>query len=195
MRKLLLPLLVSFMFTVWSGSYGQVRSAENTVAPLRVVIIGMVHGHVEGFLSQSLHRPDIQIVGISEPDQAVALKYASQFQLDKSLLFPNLEEMLQKTHPQAALVYTNTFDHRKAVETCARYGVPVMMEKPLAVSLEDARAIEKAAKQGKIQVLRPFRFWLLWRGSRHLADGWRAPNLGHGRHPAHQAGRLSPRGR
>ena len=28
-----------------------------------------------------------------------------------------------------------------------------MMEKPLAVSLEDARAIEKAAQQGKIQVI------------------------------------------
>jgi predicted dehydrogenase len=61
--------------------------------------------------------------------------------------------MLRQTHPQAALVYTNTFDHRKAVELCARYGVHIMMEKPLAVSLEDARAIEKAAQQGKIQVI------------------------------------------
>ena len=44
-------------------------------------------------------------------------------------------------------------EHRRVVELCARYGVPVMMEKPLAVSLEDARAIEKAARAGKIQVL------------------------------------------
>jgi predicted dehydrogenase len=151
-RKLLFPLLVSF--TLLTGSYGQVSVVDPLPsAPLRVVIIGMVHGHVEGFLSQSLHRPDIQIVGISEPDQALAAKYASQFKLDKSLLFSNPEEMLQKTHPQAALVYTNTFDHRQAVEICARHGVHVMMEKPLAVSLEDARAIEQAAQHGKIQVL------------------------------------------
>jgi glucose-fructose oxidoreductase len=154
MRKLPFSMPVLFVLTVCQGSYGQVRAADTAAAtPLRVVIIGMVHGHVEGFLSQSLHRPDIQIVGISEPDKTLALKYASQFKLDKNLLFPNLEEMLQKTHPQAALVYTNTFDHRKAVEICARYGVHVMMEKPLAVSLEDARAIETAAKQGKIRVL------------------------------------------
>jgi len=38
------------------------------------------------------------------------------------------------------------------VEIC-RVWVPVMMEKALAVSLEDARAIEKAARAGKIQVL------------------------------------------
>lgn len=127
--------------------------AAANAAPLRVVILGMVHGHVEGFLSASLHRPDIQIVGISEPDTAVAQRYAAQFKLDKGLLFANAEQMLQQTHPQAALVYTNTFDHRKAVELCARYGVHVMMEKPLAVSFDDARAIEKVAHQGKIQVL------------------------------------------
>src|SRR6266853_2627978 len=61
--------------------------------------------------------------------------------------------MLKATHPQAVLAYTNTYDHRRVVEICARYGVPVMMEKPLAVSLEDALAIEKAARAGRIHVL------------------------------------------
>jgi predicted dehydrogenase len=130
---------------------GQAQAAD--AAPLRVVILGMVHGHVEGFLSASLHRADIQIVGISEPDQAVVARYASQFHLNKNLLFADSEQMLRQTHPQAALVYTNTFDHRQAVELCAHYGVHVMMEKPLAVSLDDALAIERAAQQGKIQVV------------------------------------------
>jgi predicted dehydrogenase len=134
-----------------TASYAPAVDAAAT--PLRVVIIGMVHGHVEGFLSSSLHRSDIQIVGISEADQSLAQRYAQQFKLDKSLLFTDTEQMLRQAHPQAALVYTNTFDHRKAVELCARYGVHVMMEKPLAVSLEDARAMEKAAQQGKIQVM------------------------------------------
>ena len=57
----------------------------------------------------------------------------------------DLEDMLQKTHPQAVLAYTNTFDHRQVVEMCARHGIHVMMEKPLAVSAEDAHAIADAA--------------------------------------------------
>src|SRR6266550_4117290 len=44
-------------------------------------------------------------------------------------------------------------DRQLAAQFTKKYGVPVMMEKPLAVSLEDARAIEKAARAGKIQVL------------------------------------------
>jgi predicted dehydrogenase len=152
MKRLLFSLLAASTFL--PGSYAQISAVDPVpAAPLRVVILGMVHGHVEGFLSASLHRPDIQIVGISEPDQTVATRYAAQFKLDKSLLFADPEQMLRQTHPQAALVYTNTFDHRPAVELCARYGVHVMMEKPFAVSLEDARAIEKAAQQGKIQVV------------------------------------------
>jgi predicted dehydrogenase len=121
--------------------------------PLKVVIIGLVHGHVDGFLQQSLHRPDIQIVGIAESNQQLAADYANKFGIDHKLLFASIDDMLARSHPQAALVYTSTRDHRQAVEICARHGVPVMMEKPLAVSVDDARAIEAAAHQGHIQVL------------------------------------------
>src|SRR5207244_5970338 len=97
--------------------------------------------------------PEIQIVGIAESNPQLFLRYASRYGVDRNLLFPSLEEMLQKVHPQAVLVYTNTYDHRQVVEVCARHGVHVMMEKPLAVSLEDALAIQKASFSGKIQVL------------------------------------------
>src|ERR1700730_15182725 len=121
--------------------------------PLRVVIAGLVHGHVDGFLSNSAHRPEIQIVGISDPDRSLFERYAAKFALDSALYHPSLEEMLRTTRPQAVLVYSNTFDHRKIVELCAQQHIPVMMEKPLAVSLADAQAIERAAREGKIQVL------------------------------------------
>jgi glucose-fructose oxidoreductase len=121
--------------------------------PLRVVIAGLVHGHAEGFLSNAIHRSDVQIVGISDPDRSLFNRYAAQFALDPPLYHADLEELLRTARPQAVLIYSSTFDHRKIVELCAKYHVPVMMEKPLAVSLQDARAIERAAREGKIQVL------------------------------------------
>jgi predicted dehydrogenase len=121
--------------------------------PLRVAIAGLVHGHAEGFLSNAIRRSDVQIVGISDPDRALFNRYAAQFSLNSSLYFSDMEEMLRSAKPQAVLVYSNTFDHRKIVELCAKHHISVMMEKPLAVSLQDARAIELAAREGKIQVL------------------------------------------
>jgi len=131
---------------------GQTAASQNA-APLRVAIAGLVHGHVSGFLQANLHRPDIELVGIAEPDRALAAKYAAQYHFNNALLFTSLEEMLEKTHPQAVLAYTRTYDHRKVVEISARHGVAVMMEKPLATSLEDALAIQQAATKAKIPVL------------------------------------------
>lgn len=142
------PLIVTLIFC--SGF--AVASAQTT-SPMRVAIVGLVHGHVGGFFEHSLHDPAVQLVGISEPDEKLAANYAGHYGLDKSLLFSSLETMLEKTHPQAVLVYSNTFDHRRIIEVCSRHGVHVMVEKPLAVSLEDARAIEIAARDGKIQVV------------------------------------------
>jgi predicted dehydrogenase len=154
MRYLFSLVFVSLQFATIPDSFAQARSAADTAGvPLRAAVVGLVHGHAEGFFEQNLHRPDLQIVGVAEPDRQLASQYASRYGLNGSLLFSSLEEMLLKTHPQAVLVYTNTLDHRKVVEVCARRGVHVMMEKPLAVSMEDARAIEHAAQQGKIQVM------------------------------------------
>ena len=86
---------------------------------------------------------------------------------DQSLQFTDLEEMLTKAHPQAVLVYTNTYDHRRVVEICARHGVHVMMEKPLAVSLEDALAIAEGRARGKIHVL--VNYETSWYRSNHAA--------------------------
>src|SRR5258708_22337760 len=110
------------------------RAAESQ--PLQVVIAGLVHGHVEGFLSNSLHRPEIRIVGFSDPDRSLFDRYAAQFKLDPSLYHADLEEMLRATKPQAVLVYSSTLDHRKIVELCANHRIPVMMQKPLPSTLQ-----------------------------------------------------------
>ncbi len=146
------------------GSYAQSPAQS---APLRVAIVGLVHGHVHGFLQQSLHSSEIAIVAVVEPDKQLLAQNAKRYGFAPSLLFSDLEEMLQKVHPQAVLVYTNTFDHRRIVEICARHGVHVMMEKPLAVSLDDALAIEKAAHAAKIHVL--VNYETSWYRSNHAA--------------------------
>ncbi len=142
-------------------------ASEQTAGPLRVGIVGLVHGHVHGFLEQSRHSPEIEIVGIAEPDQQLLAQAGTKYGFPQSQLFTDLEDMIAKAHPQAVLVYTNTYDHRRAVEVCARHGVHVMMEKPLAVNLEDALAIEKAARAAKIHVL--VNYETSWYRSNHAA--------------------------
>src|SRR5882672_8352207 len=150
-----MPILVGLLFVGLSlvPFAPSQNAATESGAPLRVVVAGLVHGHASGFLQHYQHRPDLQIVAIAEPSQQLAAEYAARFGLEQKLLYSDLEEAIQKTNPQAVLAYTNTYDHRQVVEICARHGVHVMMEKPLAVSAKDAHAIAEAARKAKIHVL------------------------------------------
>jgi len=147
-----LPMILALLIAV-SSAKSALAQQNVTTARLRVVIAGLVHGHVEGFLSALPQHPDVELVGIADPDPALAQKYAKKYSLRQSLFFTRTDEMIEATHPQAVLVYTSIGDHRKVIETAARYGVSVMVEKPLTISLDDALAIRKVAREHHIHVL------------------------------------------
>ena len=135
--------------------------AQASPTALRIGIIGLTHGHVSGFLNGGalapaggiLHRSDVQLVGIAEPERQLFDGYARRYNLPSSLYFADVEQLISRAHPQAVLVCTNTFEHTRVIEQCARHGVHVMVEKPLAVSYKDALTIANAARSGNIQVL------------------------------------------
>jgi glucose-fructose oxidoreductase len=132
--------------------------------PMKVAIIGLAHGHVDGFLQTSaltpaggiLNRPDVQLVGVVDPDRKLFDFYAERFHLNPNLYFGSIQEMANQTHPEAVLVFTATSDHRRVVEQCAALGIHVMMEKPLAFTYADALAIQTAAQRSHIHVLVDF---------------------------------------
>jgi predicted dehydrogenase len=121
--------------------------------PLCLAIAGLVHGHVDGFLHAIKNRNDVQLAGIFDPDRALQQEYAKRFGLANALFFTDLGAMLDHTRPEAVASFTSTFDHPKVVEACAARHIDVMMEKPLAVSMEQARAIQRAAERTGIRVI------------------------------------------
>ncbi len=125
-------------------------TAEKT--PLRVGVVGLVHTHVHWILGRE-ERGDIEIVGIVEPNRELARRYADQHGYSMDLVYETLEEMLDAAHPEAVTVFTTILDHKRVVEVCAQRGVHVMVEKPLAVSLADARDMADAARKGDIHLL------------------------------------------
>jgi predicted dehydrogenase len=121
--------------------------------PLRLCIVGLVHGHVDGFLRASAKRQDVQIAGVFEPDTALQRHYAQRYGLEDSVFFTDLGAMLDRVKPEAVASFTSTSDHAMVVEACARRHIHVMMEKPLAVNMADARAIGRAAHENGIHVI------------------------------------------
>jgi len=154
--KQILVLLVSLLAFPANAA----RSSEPG-SPMRIGIVGLVHGHVDGFLKGGaltpaggiLNRPDVQLVGIVEPSQKLFDSYAQRYRLSPSLHFRSIQEMVSQAHPRAVLVFTAPSEHRRVVEESAALGVNVMVEKPLTISYKDALAIQDAAQRGNIHVL------------------------------------------
>jgi predicted dehydrogenase len=121
--------------------------------PLRLCIVGLVHGHVDGFLHAAGPRKDVEIAGIFDPDTALQKHYAQRYGLADSIFFTDLGTMLDRVKPEAVASFTSTADHAMVVAACARRHIHVMMEKPLAVNMDDALAIARAAHDGGIQVI------------------------------------------
>jgi predicted dehydrogenase len=128
-------------------------NAQPTNKPIRVAIVGLVHGHVKGFLAALPKNPNTQLVAIVEPDATLAQQYASQYHLPQSLFDTDLEHMLTTQHPDAVLVYTTIQDHRRVTEAAAKHNISSMVEKPLSTTMDDALAIRRAAREHHVQVL------------------------------------------
>ena len=153
LRQRVLPLLLASLLAACTATW----PAE----PLRLGVAGLVHGHVSGFFRRALGREDVVIAGIAETDTRAIERYRSRYGLDAALFHAALGPMLDAARPDAVVVFSNTRDHRAIVEACAARRLPVKMEKPLAQSLADARAIEQAARAAQIPVL--VNYETIWR--------------------------------
>ncbi len=130
-----------------------VASGQDDKPPVRIAVAGLSHDHAYGFFPQLRGRTDVELVGIVETNQALVEIYSKRLNLSSKLFFSSLDELFARTNAQAVAAFGSTFEHPAVVERCAEAGVDVMVEKPLAVNMEHARAIEAAAKRGNIQVL------------------------------------------
>jgi predicted dehydrogenase len=122
-------------------------------APLRLAIAGVVHGHVHGFMRRLQTHQNVQVIAVAEPDPALRQAFVTRYKIAESMAFADVPSMLAAAKPEAVAAFTNTYDHAAVVAAAAARGVHVMMEKPLAVDMEQARAIQRAAESGHIHVI------------------------------------------
>lgn len=146
--------------------FGVVRAHGQNDGPLRLGVAGVSHGHLHEIIVR-LERGDFRIVGVAEEDDRLRADNGLRKKLDASLFYKNLEEMLDKTKPEAVVAYGSIYDHLKVVEACAPRGIHVMVEKPLAVNLKHADRMAALAHRHKTLLLTNYE--TTWYSSNHEA--------------------------
>lgn len=158
-----MKLLIFLLLALQPFVYGQ---NEQTSRPLRVGIAGLTHGHVHWIL-RAVAQGDVQLAGIAESNSELAGRLMKQYGIPGELLYPHLDDMLAKTNLEAVTAFGSIYEHLAVVKACAPKGIHVMVEKPLAVSLDHAREMETLARKHNIHLLTNYE--TTWYESNHLA--------------------------
>ena len=111
----------------------------------------------------------------------MAERYIGRSRLDAATVYPTLEAMLKKAKPEAVVAFTSTAGHPAVVAACARHKIPVMMEKPLAIGMEQARGSARRAANSGIPVL--VNYETTWYPANHAAYALAKDAKGLGRDP------------
>ncbi len=131
---------------------------------LRVVIAGLNHDHVHNIL-HAFADGKVTVLGIAEPNKQLWKKFSEQYKVPDSLFSDDLEKLVKHVKPDAVLGYNEVAGHQHVVQVCAPLHIPVMVEKPLAATLQQAKEIEQLAKQYNSTVL--VNFETTWYPSYH----------------------------
>ena len=117
-----------------------------------MVTIGIVGAGLRGRLfAEALEgQPDVSVVGLAEPSADVAEKARDATGLPVTT---SHTELLEAFDPDAVIVATPDFAHRRIAVDVAEAGKHLLIEKPVATNRDDAHAIAKAVHRAGVRCL------------------------------------------
>ncbi len=104
---------------------------------IKIGILSFAHHHGEAYISNLRRMEGVELLGVADDDPMRGQTIAAQ---NKAQYFHTYEDLLE-AKPDGVIICTENNRHRPLVEMAASRGIHVLCEKPLATTLEDARAI------------------------------------------------------
>ena len=105
------------------------------------------HMHMGDLLREAAEHPDAEIAGIFHPDRAPMEAAIAKFGIPEDRVFTDLQTCLSQAKADLAIVCSTTAEHASTVETIAPHGLHILVEKPFAANVSDARRM-LAAMEG-----------------------------------------------
>lgn len=124
---------------------------------IRIGIVGYgqrMHGVVDRVLRKV--DPDIRVVGIVDPDEKGVRSRLAECDRADAHFYPDLPALVRGARPDALAIGTRCNLHAPYAVQAARYDLPLFLEKPVAISMPQARALERAFRKHRCPVVVSF---------------------------------------
>jgi len=111
--------------------------------PIRIAVISFAHGHVNAYVDVIAGFDDAVVVAAWDDDEARGRAQCAKFGLQFET---TLEALLARADVDAVIVASPTNMHAAHCIAAARAGKAIVLQKPMALSLEDCDAIDAAVR-------------------------------------------------
>ena len=127
-------------------------SAENTSGTIRVGVVGMgIRGRMYAEICRGL--AGVEVAGVCDLAEAPRAAAAEQF---AAPAFDSADGMCKDVGPDVVIVATPDFAHAEPALAAAAAGCHLLIEKPLAMSVDEARSIYAAVDEAGVQAMVAF---------------------------------------
>ena len=131
------------------SQFKQAAVEENKVdtnKKLKVGIIGtgwIAESHIQSYKIQ----PDVEIVAAAELIPGKAEKFMERFGVSGVRFYPSHKEMIDNEELDAVSICTYNTQHAEPTIYALKKGIPVLLEKPFTVTLEEAEEVCRVEKE------------------------------------------------
>ncbi len=116
----------------------------------KIGVLGLIHDHVWQHVAEMAQRHDVAI-SVADPNQPLRDKARDEFGIDH--LHDDYSRLMEREKPDAVLIFVDNAGSAELVELAASYGVPMMVEKPMADSLANADRMRVAAVNAGVPLM------------------------------------------
>ena len=130
---------------------------------IKAAIIGFSHMHVNEVALYMSEQADFELAAVADVpsgvEQIPALRYTPTWNMENvkqnycNNIYDDYKLMLDEVKPDIAFILTENCQKPEVVEECAKRDVNVCIEKPIAVSYDEALKIEESVKKYGIKAV------------------------------------------
>lgn len=119
---------------------------------MKIGIMSFAHHHGEAYIQNLRANPGVELIGVADNElergKLIAEGYGTQF-------FQSYKALVE-AGPDGVIICSENNKHRELVELAAAGGVHVLCEKPIATTVDDARAIVDVCDQADLILMTAF---------------------------------------
>lgn len=119
---------------------------------IKIAILSFAHHHGESYIANVRRMDGVELLGVTDDDPLRGQRIAAE---NQARYFHSFEELIE-AKPDGVIICTENNRHRPLVEMAASHGIHVLCEKPIATTLEDARAIVDACEKAEVILMTAF---------------------------------------